>query len=107
MYADMQVSGGGNGGSPLTASFQNMHPLCDVFLLFPSSSSWPTNLRPDRLIWLASLHLVYIIKTVPWEDAVEKDHELKKQRYTELAANAQHRGWKAKVRPVEVGYRGS
>ncbi len=29
-----------------------------------------------------------------------------KLRYTKLAADVQQRGWKAKVRPVEVGCRG-
>lgn len=41
--------------------------------------------RPDLELWLASLHLVYIIElTVPWEDAVEEAYERKKLRYTEL-----------------------
>ncbi|KAJ8011633.1 hypothetical protein DPEC_G00060290 [Dallia pectoralis] len=50
---------------------------------------------------------VYIIElTVPWEAAVEEAFERKSLKYTELAADAEQRGWKAKVCPVEVGCRG-
>ncbi|KAM3863017.1 neuronal PAS domain-containing protein 4-like [Diretmus argenteus] len=44
--------------------------------------------------------------TVPWESAVEEAFERKSPKYTELAADAEQRGWKAKVCPVEVGCRG-
>ncbi|KAL7843651.1 hypothetical protein AOLI_G00251630 [Acnodon oligacanthus] len=44
--------------------------------------------------------------TVPWENAIEEAYERKKLRYTELATDAQQRGWNAKVYPVEVGCRG-
>ncbi|KAG7525969.1 hypothetical protein JOB18_034423 [Solea senegalensis] len=38
-----------------------------------------TNLRPDLVLWSASLKLVYIIKlTVPWESAVEDAYERQK-----------------------------
>ncbi|KAK0156516.1 Retrovirus-related Pol polyprotein from type-1 retrotransposable element R2 [Merluccius polli] len=75
-------------------------------LCFPAEIA-ATNLRPDLVLWSASLKLVYIIElTVPWEGAVEEAYERKKLRYTELAADAQQQGWNAKVRPVEVGCRG-
>ncbi|KAJ8286662.1 hypothetical protein GJAV_G00041730 [Gymnothorax javanicus] len=55
----------------------------------------------------ASLQLIYIIKlTVPWEAAVEQAYERKKLGYEELTADVRQRGWTAKVRPVEMGYRG-
>ena len=44
--------------------------------------------------------------TVPWENSTEEAYERKKLRYTELAADAQQRGWNAKINPVEVGCRG-
>ena len=51
--------------------------------------------------------LVYIIElTVPWEDAIEEAYERKKLRYSNLAADAEDRGWNARVLPVEVGCRG-
>lgn len=43
---------------------------------------------------------------MPREGAVEEAYERKKLRYAELAADAQQKGWKAKVGPVEVGRRG-
>ncbi|KAJ7991222.1 hypothetical protein DPEC_G00295080 [Dallia pectoralis] len=50
---------------------------------------------------------VYIIElTVPWEAAVEEAFKRKSLKYTELAADAEQRGWKAKVCPVEAGCRG-
>ena len=66
-----------------------------------------TNLRPDLLLWSNSQRMVYFIElTVPWEDNVEEAFERKKLRYTELAAQAEQRGWRAKICPVEVGCRG-
>ena len=66
-----------------------------------------TNLRPDLVLWSASLCTVYIIElTVPWEDAMEEAYVRKSLRYAELAADAEQRGWKAKVCPVDVGCRG-
>ena len=78
----------------------------DTRLCFPAEIA-STNLRPDLVLWSASLKLVYIIElTVPWEGAVEEAYERKKLRYADLAAEAGQRGWKAKVCPVEVGCRG-
>ncbi|KAK0136320.1 hypothetical protein N1851_027790 [Merluccius polli] len=58
-------------------------------------------------MWSASIKLVYIIElTVPWESSVEEAYERKRLRYTELVADVQQQGWRAKVRPVEVGCRG-
>ena len=75
-------------------------------LRFPAEIA-TTNLRPDLVLWSASLKQVYIVElTVPWESAMEEAYERKKLRYAELAADAQQRGWKAKVCPVEVGCRG-
>lgn len=75
-------------------------------LCFPAETA-STTLRPDLVLWSASLHLVYIIKLmVPWEAAVEEAYERKKVRYAELAADARQNGWDAKIRPVEVGCRG-
>ena len=66
-----------------------------------------TTLRPDLVLWSPSLRSVNIIElTVPWESLTEEAYEPKKLRYTELAADAQQQGWKAKVYPVEVGCRG-
>ncbi len=75
-------------------------------LCFPAEIT-STNLRPDLMLWSASLHLVYIIKlTMPWEDAVEEAYKCNRMRYTELASDAQQRGWNMKLRPVEGGCRG-
>ncbi|KAK0136753.1 Retrovirus-related Pol polyprotein from type-2 retrotransposable element R2DM [Merluccius polli] len=75
-------------------------------LCFPAEIA-PTNLRPDLVLWSPSIRSVYIIElTVPWEDNVGEAYERKKLRYAELAADAEQRGWKATVRPVEVGCRG-
>ena len=66
-----------------------------------------TRLRPDMLLWSEALKLVYFIElTVPWEDRVDMAYERKKARYAELAADAEQQGWRARVRPVEVGCRG-
>ena len=78
----------------------------DRRLVFPPEIAM-TTLRPDLVLWSNTCKLVYIIElTVPWEDAVEEAYERKKLRYSNLAAEAEDRGWKARVRPVEVGCRG-
>ncbi len=78
----------------------------DQKLCFPAEIA-SANLRPDLVLWSASLKLVYITElTVPWENSVEEAFEQKRLRYAELAADVQQRGWRAKVRPVEVGCRG-
>lgn len=78
----------------------------DKKLCFPVEIT-ETNLRPDLVLWSASLKLIYIIElTVPWEGAVEEAYERKKLRYADLAVDVQQQGWRAEVRPVEVGCRG-
>ncbi len=75
-------------------------------LIFPPEIAATTR-RPDLVLWSHSLKSVYITElTVPWENSTEEAYERKKLRYIELAADAQQRGWKAKVYPVEVGCRG-
>ncbi len=44
--------------------------------------------------------------TVPWEEAIDEAFERKRLRYADLASEAEVRGWKVNVRPVEVGCRG-
>ncbi|KAL6460680.1 hypothetical protein MHYP_G00306460 [Metynnis hypsauchen] len=66
-----------------------------------------TNIRPDLVLWSSSLKSVCITElTVPWENSTEEAYERKKLCYTELPADAQQRGWNAKVYLVEVGCRG-
>ena len=63
--------------------------------------------RPDLLLWSEKERIVYFVElTVPWEDRVEEANERKRDRYAELAEQAEQRGWSARVRPVEVGCRG-
>lgn len=66
-----------------------------------------TSQRPDLVLWSSTLHTVYFIELpVPWEDATEEANERKRFWYMEMAADAQQKGWKALVRPVEIGCRG-
>lgn len=44
--------------------------------------------------------------TVSWEESIEEVYERKKLGYATLADEAEKRGWKVMVRPVEVGCRG-
>ncbi|KAK7886737.1 hypothetical protein WMY93_026358 [Mugilogobius chulae] len=75
-------------------------------LIFPAEIV-STNLRPDLVLWSPSLRKVLIVElTVPWEDSVDEAYERKSLKYSDLAAEAEQRGWKARVYPVEVGCRG-
>lgn len=86
--------------------FSFLYNVMDKKLCFPSEIA-ATSMRPDLVLWSVSLKLVYIIElTVPWEGAVEEAYERKKLRYAELAAEVRQQGWRAEVRPVEVGCRG-
>ncbi|XP_063325341.1 uncharacterized protein LOC134624301 [Pelmatolapia mariae] len=82
----------------------------DQRLIFPTEIV-TTTLRPDLVLWSNSQKLAYLIELmVPWEEAIEEaieeTFERKKLRYANLAAEAEDRGWKIKVHPVEVGCRG-
>ena len=66
-----------------------------------------TNLRYDIVLWSRSRMRVYFIElTVPWEALVAEAYERKKLRYVELGAEAEQRGWKVRICPVEVECRG-
>ena len=45
----------------------------------------------------------FIELKVPWEDRVQEAYERKKAKYAELLEEAAQRGWRARLRPVEVG----
>ena len=50
---------------------------------------------------------VYFIElTVPWEELVAEANKRKKLGYVELRAEAEQRGWKVRICPVEVGCKG-
>ena len=67
----------------------------------------PTSLRPDLVLWSTTQKVVFIIEiTVPWEAAVGEAYERKRLKYADIAAEAEKRGWRAQVLPVEVGCRG-
>ncbi|MGH0145966.1 UNVERIFIED_CONTAM: hypothetical protein FKN15_012935 [Acipenser sinensis] len=61
-------------------------------LIFPPEIA-TTNLRPDIVLWSGSTRLVHLV-------------EREKLQYAELAAEAEQRGWRVQVYPVEVGCRG-
>ena len=44
--------------------------------------------------------------TVPWEAAVDEVYERKSLKYADITAEAQQRGWRTMLLPVEVGCRG-
>ena len=78
----------------------------DKSLVFPPNIAL-SSLRPDLVLWSNSCRRVYIIElTVPWEEAIDEAYERKRLRYSDLAAQAEERGWTVLVRPVEVGCRG-
>ncbi|MDF4361553.1 hypothetical protein P3514_30220 [Vibrio parahaemolyticus] len=66
-----------------------------------------TKQRPDIVLWSVSQGIVYFTElTVPWEDSVEEAYERKMLRDADLGAEAEQRGWKTRICPVEVGCRG-
>ncbi|XP_047436657.1 uncharacterized protein LOC125005378 [Mugil cephalus] len=78
----------------------------DKKLVFPPEII-TTNLRPDLVLWSTSQKSVFIVElTVPWEAAVGEAYERKQLKYADVAAEAEQRGWRTQVLPVEVGCRG-
>ena len=78
----------------------------DQKLIFPPEII-TTSLRPDLVLWSTSQKAVFIVElTVPWEAAVGEAYERKRLKYADIAAEAEQRGWRARVLPVEVGCRG-
>ncbi len=79
----------------------------DQKLIFPPEII-TTNLRPDLILWSTSQKLLYIVElTVPWESAVDEACERKSLKYTDIAAEAELRGWRTQVLPIKVGCRGT
>ena len=56
-----------------------------------------TNLSPDLVYWSTSQ------LTVPLESSLEEAYERKKLKYEDLRLEAEQKGWKERVFPVEVG----
>lgn len=78
----------------------------DKKLVFPPEIV-ATTLRPDMVLWSPTTKLVYVVElTVPWEEGVEEAYERKKNKYSDLAAEASQNGWKTSIFQIEVGYRG-
>lgn len=51
--------------------------------------------------------VVFVLElTVPWEASVGEAYELKRLKCAEIAAEAEQRGWRTQVLPIEVGCRG-
>ncbi|MGH0158499.1 UNVERIFIED_CONTAM: hypothetical protein FKN15_039595 [Acipenser sinensis] len=65
-----------------------------------------TNLRPDIVLWSGSACLVHLVELTVPEDAVDEAYERKKLQYAQLTAEAEQRGWRVQVCPVEVGCQG-
>jgi len=72
--------------------------------IFPPEIGTP-NLRPDIVLWSGSARIVQLRElTLPWEDAVvDEAYERKKLQYAHLATEAEQRGYKVQVYPVEAG----
>uniref|UniRef100_A0A3B1JD36 Reverse transcriptase domain-containing protein n=1 Tax=Astyanax mexicanus TaxID=7994 RepID=A0A3B1JD36_ASTMX len=78
----------------------------DQRLVFPPEIV-TTSLRPDLVLWSTAQKSVFIVElTVPWEGAVGEAYERKRLKYSDLKADAEQRGWRAQVLPIEVGCRG-
>ena len=66
-----------------------------------------TNQRPDIVIWSPSSRPAILVElTVPWEERIEEAYERKRNKYQDLVADCQQRGWRVWCLPVEVGCRG-
>ena len=78
----------------------------DKRLVFPPNIV-VTSLRPDIVIFSNRSSTVIMVElTCPSEENVERQHEIKLLRYTDLRADCELKGWKVHLFAVEVGARG-
>lgn len=78
----------------------------DKKLVFPPKIVC-TTLRPDMVLWSPTAKLAYVVElTVPWEDGAEEAYERKKNKYSDLAAEASQNGWKTIIFPGRSGMQG-
>ena len=78
----------------------------DKRLVFPVNIV-VTSLRPDIDIFSNRASTVIMVElTCPSEENVERQHEMKLLRYTDLRADCELKGWKLHLFAVEVGARG-
>ncbi|MGH0150187.1 UNVERIFIED_CONTAM: hypothetical protein FKN15_017022 [Acipenser sinensis] len=56
-------------------------------------------------LWSMEQSRISFLIRVPSEDAVDEVYERKKLRYAQLAAEAEQRGWRVRVYPVELLYK--
>ena len=78
----------------------------DTRLVFPRHIV-VTDQRPDIVMYSNGSKVVVMIElTCPSEENCERQHEAKLDRYTDLKADCEARGWKVYLYAVEVGARG-
>ena len=66
-----------------------------------------TRERPDIVVWSENIKRILLVElTVPWEENMEEAFERKKERYENLRAECEEKGWSCRVLPIEVGCRG-
>ena len=81
-------------GKELTAQDWKMKVHLDQNVTF-SLEIITASLRLDLILWSASQKVLFIIElTVPWEDAVGEAHRRKKLKYSNLATEAEQKGWR-------------
>lgn len=75
-------------------------------LVFPREIG-TTTLRPDIIMWSTVEKSVLLVElSIPWVEGMAAAHKRKHLKYSELVAECQEAGWRARVYPVEVGCRG-
>ena len=73
----------------------------DQKLVFPPEII-TTNLRLGLVLWSTMQKSLFIVElTVRREAAVSEAYERKHLKYSDIAAEAEQRGWRAQVLPVE------
>lgn len=92
-------------GQPcLACDWKRLADIGDIgqpLIFLPESAL--TNLRPDLILWLPSLKMVYIIELrVPLENSRQQAYEGRKLCYVALVAETKLLGWNIKVYPLWI-----
>ena len=86
--------------SPAEDNWTLLADVCQRLIFPPMIAT--TNFRPIVLCSGSARLVLLLALTVPWADAVHEAYESEELRSAELVTEAEDRGWRVRIYPVEI-----
>ena len=86
--------------SPAEDNWTLLADVCQRLIFPPMIAT--TNFRPIVLCSGSARLVLLLALTVPWADAVHEAYESENLRSAELVTEAEDRGWRVRIYPVEI-----